>query len=162
LIPIAGGGANYWFVYLTGITRNHIANLDPSSLTKSSSTSGPTVVVTASGSAKGGSNTVGIAVGVVVGIVVLAGIAGGVFFWLRFKRVKEESDEYKRQNDMNAFVNGGKPGYGNVMGPGSVSPPDSRLDPDALQRRQSTGSIADNQDYSRRILTVCLQIFSRI
>ena len=35
---------------------------------------------------------------------------------------------------------------------------DLRLDPVMLQRRMSDGSIADNQDYSRRILKVCVKM----
>jgi len=162
-----GGGDDFWTVYLTGITRNKIANLDPLSLTgtsgspttKTSTTSnGPsTVVVTAThaasskGSSKSGKpNTVGIAVGVVVGIVAIAAIIIGVMFFLRQKRRREVEEEYKRQAAVNQFVNGGK----SHQSDNSLN--DARLEPHILQRRESTGSIADNQDYSRRILTVCL------
>lgn len=127
-----------------------------SSTKTGSSTAGPsTVVVTAGakGSNKGsskGSNTVGIAVGVVVGIVGIAGIAGGAFLWVRYSRRKEASDAYKRQAAISSFVEGGqKPPYT------ASSNSDSRLDPAALAaRRISDGSIADNADYSRRILQV--------
>jgi cell wall integrity and stress response component len=158
------GGDNLWTVYLTGITRNKIANLDPASMSgtageasktsTSTSTSGPaTVVVTASSPAEtkksGGTSKVGVAVGVVVGVVAIVGIIAGVLFFLRYKRRRDAEEEYKRQAAVNAFVNGGK---------GHNSTPslnDSRLDPELLgHRRESTGTIADNQDYSRRILKV--------
>jgi cell wall integrity and stress response component len=124
---------------------------------KTSTTSnGPsTVVVTAthgptgsSSSSNGKPNTVGIAVGVVVGLIALAAIIGGVVFFLRHRRRREAEDEYKRQAAVNSFVNGGKSHNSNS------SMNDARLEPDILQRRESTGSIADNQDYSRRILKV--------
>lgn len=159
------GGDNLWTVYNTGFSRNKIQNLPFASLsgtagspakTSSTSTAPATVVVTASSeaeqssSASGGSNKVGIAVGVVVGVVAIVGIIGGVLFWLRYKRRRDAEEEYKRQAAVNAFVNGGK---------GHNSTPslnDSRLDPELLHaRRESTGTIADNQDYSRRILKVC-------
>jgi cell wall integrity and stress response component len=140
--------------------------LDPASVTgtaggttKTSTTSGgaSTVVVTAapsSNSKSGGgkSSTVGIAVGVVVGIIAIGGLVFGVWFFLRHKRRRDAEEEYKRQAAVSQFVNGGKSHNSN----GSMN--DSRLEPDILQRRESTGSIADNQDYSRRILKVCSPI----
>lgn len=125
--------------------------------TKTSTTSGgaSTIVVTAAPSSSnksgsGKSNTVGIAVGVVVGLIAIAGIVFGVWFFLRHKRRRDAEEEYKRQAAVNQFVNGGKSHHSD----GSMN--DSRLEPDILQRRESTGSIADNQDYSRRILKVRL------
>jgi len=117
---------------------------------------GQTVVVTASntpssgsGGGSSGPSTAGIAAGVVVGIIAIAAIAGGVWFYLRAKRRHEVEEEYKRQAAVSAFINGGKPGSS------AGSSPDSRLDPAIItQRRMSDGSIADNQDYSRRILKV--------
>ena len=42
-----------------------------------------------------------------------------------------------------------------TQSPSSTSVTDSRLEPSVMfQRRMSDGSIADNQDYSRRILKV--------
>lgn len=80
----------------------------------------------------------------VVGVVVLAAAAGGFWFYLRTKRRNEVEEEYKRQAAIKAFVS-----------PASeTSTYDARLDP-AVMRRMSDGSIADNQDYSRRILKVC-------
>jgi cell wall integrity and stress response component len=162
--PEMCGGANMWLIYNTGWSRNQIQYLPKESLTgtagsparTSSSSTGPSVViVTQSNSAPaeskkgGGSNTVGIAVGVVVGVIAIVGLIGGVLFWLRFKRRREAEEEYKRQAAVNAFVNGGK-GHNSTL-----SSSDSRLDPELLHaRRESTGTIADNQDYSRRILKV--------
>jgi len=156
LTPYTGGGNNFWIVYLTGITRNQIPYLDPASMSASSITSptgASTVVVTAGptggsgGKSGGGPSTVGIAVGVVVGLIALAGIVLGAFLWLRHNRRKEAEDEFKRQNAITNFVEGGKSN-------GAPSN-DSRLDPHVFAaRRDSTGSIADNADYSRRILQV--------
>ena len=98
---------------------------------------------------KKSSNTVGIAVGVVVGVVAIAGILLGVVLFLRHRRRQQIEDEYKRQVAVSSFVKGGKHHQS------SSSTNDSRLDPETLaQRRESTGSIADNADYSRRILQV--------
>ena len=92
---------------------------------------------------KKGPNKVGIAVGVVVGVLVLAGAAGAFYFWYRKTRRNELEEEYKRQAAIAAFV-----------APSTeASSYDTRLDTAAL-RRMSDGSIADNQDYSRRILKV--------
>lgn len=161
------GGNNFWWVELTGTTRNKIANLDPASVTSSgaattktsTSSLGPsTVLVTATNrpstsaaptntsSSSSKPNTVGIAVGVVVGVVAIAALIAGVFFFLRQKRRRDVEEEYKRQASVNQFVNGGGHKSNSSMN-------DSRLDPE-LVRRDSTGSIADNQDYSRRILKV--------
>lgn len=99
---------------------------------------------------KGGSNVAGIAAGVVVGVVVIAGIIGGGFFFMRRRRNAEIEEEHRRNAAVNAFISGAKP-------PGSsdnMSMSDSRLEPGLAHRRLSDGSIADNQDYSRKILRV--------
>lgn len=179
---LLGGSSDgkYFTLYLTGVT-DTVANAtdsdsDSSSSSSSSSTpsstksAGPSVItvgttvvtVTASAQAASASaeaaeeksskaNTAGIIAGVVVGIIVLAAIAGGAFLFLRQKRRKEIEDEYQRNASINNFVANGKPptssaGFSNVT--------DTRLDHSALQRRMSDGSIADNQDYSRKILRV--------
>jgi cell wall integrity and stress response component len=59
-------------------------------------------------------------------------------------------EEYRRQAAVNSFVSGGK------LHTSNSSMTDSRLDPEFMARRQSNGSIADNEDYSRRILKVRL------
>jgi len=157
LTETPGGGDNFWTVYLTGVTRNQIANLDPASASASASSTktstasaGPSTVVVTDSPKSGKSNTVGIAVGVVVGLIAIAAIGGGIFFWIRHNQRKEAEDEYKRQEGISSFVEGGKkPPYGGSAGN------DSRLDPTLLAaRRISDGSIADNADYSRRILQV--------
>ncbi|KAK3718730.1 Stress-activated PKC1-MPK1 kinase pathway sensor [Vermiconidia calcicola] len=103
-----------------------------------------------SSSGDGGSNVAGIAAGVVVGVVAVIAIATGIFFFMRHKRRKEAEEEYKR-TQVSDFMRGGdkRPpptGYSNMS--------DSRLDPEAGNRRDSHGSIADDQDFSRRILRV--------
>jgi cell wall integrity and stress response component len=129
----------------------------PSVITKA----GETIVVTAPGqvdatsqpsSEGGGSNKVGIAVGVVVGVVVLCALVGGGVFFIRHRKRKAIEEEYRRNQAINSFVTSDKP---HSKG-GSLS--DQRLDPSAVhQRRQSDGSIADELDFSRRILQVSCQ-----
>lgn len=121
---------------------------------------GQTIVVTASATAKtsgasdsssshsSGPSKAGIAAGVVVGVIAAAAIAGGVFLFIRAKRRRAVEEEYKRQAAISAFTTGQKPGSS-----GGLSMNDTRLEP-AIMRRMSDGSIADNQDYSRRILKV--------
>ena len=120
-----------------------------------------TVIITQPGSSKAtvssaptsspdpGPNKVAIAVGVVVGILGLAGIIGGLVFFMRHKKQKElEAERLRHENMTNFVTKGEKP-------PSTYSLADSRLEPSVMfQRRQSDGSIADNQDYSRRILKV--------
>ena len=94
-----------------------------------------------------GPNKAGIAAGVVVGIVTLSATAGGVFLFFRNRKKRAIDEEYHRNL---AESYGSKPPTSSA---GSTS--DSRLEPSVMmQRRQSDGSIADNQDYSRRILKV--------
>jgi cell wall integrity and stress response component len=136
---------------MTGYTLNDVPFYDGSSSSSSSSiTSQATSTATNSASAKksGGSNTVGIVVGVIVGIVLLAAAGGGGFLFLRRKQ-QREMEEYKKHNDLQSFVDGGKPENNRPQ----MWAPDSRLDT-ADARRISNGSIADNQDYSRKILQV--------
>lgn len=94
-----------------------------------------------------GPNTGGIVAGVVVGVLAVSAILGGVWFFLRSRRRRAVEEEYRRNAAINSFT-GGKPSS-------QASMSDSRLDPSVMmQRRMSDGSIADNQDYSRRILKV--------
>jgi len=98
----------------------------------------------------GGTNVAGIAAGVVVGVLAAIAIVAGIFFFLRHRRKQTAEDEYKR-SQVSDFMRGGerKPpqtGYSQMS--------DSRLDPEAGNRRDSQGSIRDDQDYSRRILRV--------
>ncbi|KAI0150529.1 hypothetical protein GGR57DRAFT_185344 [Xylariaceae sp. FL1272] len=168
----ACGGLNTFTVYNTGV----VVGVDEyavgageestSSVSSSTTTAAAThaatsatedsqVTVTApaesSASSKKSSNsgTVGIAVGVVVGVIAAAAIAGGAFFFVRRKRNSELEEEHRRNAAVNAFISGGKP----PSSSGGMSMADSRMDP-VMNRRLSDGSIADNQDYSRRILRV--------
>lgn len=143
------GGIGYWQVYLSGLGGD--VNTAPNSTSQSSSASSKpqaTVIVTASSSATpqsgGGPNKVGIAVGVVVGVIAVAGIAGGILFYMRQKRRKAIEEEHKAQAGANPFVGG------------SDIKSDARLDPSmgSQYRRESIGSIADERDFSRRILQV--------
>ncbi|KAK0290330.1 Protein SLG1 [Friedmanniomyces endolithicus] len=102
-------------------------------------------------------NVAGIAAGVVIGVVAVAALIGALVFWLKRRKQRAAEDEYKRSTQVSAFMRGGG---GGVAG-GEPKPPataysnmsDSRLDPTA-GNRNSAGSIADAEDYSRRILRV--------
>jgi cell wall integrity and stress response component len=161
------GGDGFWTVYLTGVD-NSVGSVDGASGsskapsgTKSASPSvitigGQTVVVTAGSNAggktgSGGPSKAGIAAGVVVGLVLLAAAIIGGWLFMRKRQRHAVEEEYRRTTAVNSFVLGGK-----SAGTGSYpSSSDSRLEPSVMmQRRQSDGSIADNQDYSRRILKV--------
>ena len=170
LIPNIGGGVNYYQVFddgykqgddtgslkitMKGTKAVRIGSGAPST----TDAAGQTVYVTQPGAtqpttivtdvpAAGGPNKAAIAAGVVVGIIVLAGVIGGVIFFIRRKKQKELEEQRQRHDDIANFANKGeKP-------PSTYSLADSRLEPSVMfQRRQSDGSIADNQDYSRRIL----------
>lgn len=66
---------------------------------------------------------------------------------MRRKRNQAIEEEHRRNAAVNSFIGGGHSSGGSVT--------DARLDPIMAQRRMSDGSIADNEDYSRRILRVC-------
>ncbi|KAF2827404.1 hypothetical protein CC86DRAFT_393540 [Ophiobolus disseminans] len=156
------GGRNKLWVILTGNTRNKPEYYEPQSSSASSAkptTAAPTsaaAVVTVSATPTTAAkkedskpNTVGIAVGVVVGIVGLFSIIGGVWFFMRRRRQKQAEEDYRRNAaNVDQFVSGGK------LHTSNSSMNDSRIDPSFMDRRQSNGSIADNEDYSRRILKV--------
>ena len=94
----------------------------------------------------GGPNVGAIAGGVVVAVVLVAAAVGGMFFYMRRKRNQEIENEHHRSAAVNSFISG------NGSSAGSIT--DARLDPVMAQRRMSDGSIADNHDYSRKILRV--------
>jgi len=73
----------------------------------------------------------------------------GAWLFLRHRRRREIEEEHRRAAAVSEFVKGGRsPNSGSSIN-------DTRLDPEVLgQRRFSDGSIADNEDYSRRILKV--------
>ncbi|KAF3931708.1 hypothetical protein ABW19_dt0204696 [Dactylella cylindrospora] len=158
------GGDLAWLFGYTGIVGS---DEPPKSSKTSSKSSGPsstsvalqttvvsqdtaTVTATPSSDASqqessgGGTNTAGIAAGVVVGVVAI--IAGGIggFLYVRRNRRRQAEEEYRAAVAAKEFT-------ASIRKP----QPDSRLDPVMLQhRRLSDGSIADNQDFSRRILKV--------
>jgi hypothetical protein len=68
---------------------------------------------------------------------------------MRRRRQKQAEEDYRRNAaNIDQFVSGGK------LHTSASSMNDSRIDPSFMDRRQSNGSIADNEDYSRRILKV--------
>ncbi|CAA9965849.1 WSC domain-containing protein [Pyrenophora teres f. maculata] len=159
------GGKGALWVVLTGNTRNPVDYFEPPVSSSSSSAAAPSSTTHAASSTAAASatasatpspapkndapNTVAIAVGVVIGILGLAAIIFGVWFFLRRKRQHQAEEDYRRNAaNVNQFVNGGK------LHTSNSSMNDSRLDPSFVDRRQSNGSIADNEDYSRRILKV--------
>jgi cell wall integrity and stress response component len=155
------GGPDRLWVVLTGNTRNRVDYFDPKSSSSSSAKStapetsaAPAVTATSTPSAapqkeESKPNTAGIAAGVVVGIVGLGAIIGGVWFFMRRRRQKQAEEDYRRNAaNVDSFVSGGK------LHTSNSSMNDSRIDPSFMDRRQSNGSIADNEDYSRRILKV--------
>ena len=158
--PGGGGNSNSKSTSTSTPTSTPVFKPDAST-TPDSTTNGPasviithasTIVVTASGKASSqvssstgakakGTNTAGIAAGVVVGVVATCAIAGGLFFFLRNRKRRAIEEEFHR-NSANPL-------------PTTSNMSDSRLEPSVMmQRRQSDGSIADNRDYSRRILKV--------
>lgn len=144
-----GGSAKFWGVYLTGYTLNKIDNYNPSTTSKPSSTGDASSTSSSTSAPKKSSNAVGIAVGVIVGIVAIAGLAGAGIFLMKRKQ-RREMEEYKAQNDVASFVSGGqKPDLSRP----SMWAADQRM-AGSNNPRLSNGSIADNQDYSRRILQI--------
>lgn len=154
----SGGGPGKLWVALSGTTLNRVDYFEPKNSSSSTSTK-PATSTTAAPSASSSApppppenkpNTVAIAVGVVVGVVGLAAVCFGVWFLLRKRRQRQAEEDYRRNAaNVSQFVNGGK------MHDSGSSMNDSRIDPSFMDRRQSNGSIADNEDYSRRILKVC-------
>jgi cell wall integrity and stress response component len=109
----------------------------------------PAVIVTEPAAApqeKSGPNVGAIAGGVVVGVLAIAGVIGGMFFYMRKKRNKEIEEEHQRHAAVNSFISGKSSSGGSIT--------DARLAPVMAQRRMSDGSLADNHDYSRKILRV--------
>ncbi|KAK0648619.1 hypothetical protein B0T16DRAFT_388812 [Cercophora newfieldiana] len=154
----ACGGVGTWTIYNTGLsvvvdTSGEESINNPGG--KGSQTTAPVqtvtnvnVVVTSAAAAEGGGPNVGaIAGGVVVGVLAVAAAIGGMFFYMRRKRNREIEEEHQRHAAVNSFVSGKTGSSG-----GSIT--DARLDPVMAQRRMSDGSIADNHDYSRKILRV--------
>ncbi|KAK7739645.1 Protein SLG1 [Cytospora paraplurivora] len=168
----ACGGIDFWTVYNTGIKLSIEYAEDNDTSTASATASSTASVIASSTVVSGGqtsvvyvtatptpdtnkkgsksTNVAGIVAGVVVGVVVVAAILGGIFFYMRMKRNREIEEDHRRNAAVNAFMGGKPPGSSG----GYSMEADTRLDPVMAQRRLSSGSIADNQDYSRRILRV--------
>ncbi|RYP19076.1 hypothetical protein DL765_003572 [Monosporascus sp. GIB2] len=166
----ACGGLHTYSVFNTGVRVTVDESEDVKSSSKSSSptstattapsstaatapaqsTSAPAETVSETPPPESGPNTVGLAVGVVCGVLAVGAACGAAYFYIRRRRNEEIEEEHRRNAAVNAFITGGKPPGSS----GGVSMSDSRLDPVMVNRRLSDGSIADNQDYSRRILRV--------
>ena len=170
------GGKGYYQIYLTGLGTPETAEDDSSSASPTSSKpqtttsakpsvvtkAGQTIIVTASatsdpesssssggggGGGSGGSSKVGIAVGAVVGVIAVAAIVGGIILFLKRRKNKAIEEEHRRNAAVSSFVKGANSE--------TSSTTDHRLDPKAFShRRESLGSIADERDFSRRILQV--------
>ncbi|CAK7563372.1 MAG: hypothetical protein SEPTF4163_001240 [Sporothrix epigloea] len=159
----ACGGSGYWTVYNTGLELYNVPYAKESPATSSTTSTatpstttlsgGQTVFVTQTSAAskKSSSNTASIAAGAVVGVVVVAAAIGAGYFVIRRRRNRQIEEEHRRNAAVNAFFSGGS---GKAPSTSGHSISDSRLDPVMSQRRMSDGSIADNEDYSRRILRV--------
>ncbi|KAI3390320.1 hypothetical protein diail_10122, partial [Diaporthe ilicicola] len=161
----ACGGIDFYTVYNTGIMLSvqYSADNDTTSTTSTPSVVASSTVVNGGqtsvvyvtatptdgpGEEKKGTPMGGIIAGIVVGVVVLGAAFGGLWFYMRSKRNREIEEEHRRNAAVNAFMGGKPPGSSG----GYSMEADTRLDPVMAQRRMSSGSIADNQDYSRRIL----------
>jgi cell wall integrity and stress response component len=166
-----GGAVGFLSVWLTG-TGNLVGNVatqilsvDPTA-TKTSAVASNTVYVTSPGStflsnasniettviqsapaesqasSSGGGVSGGEAAGIAIGVLALIGIGAAAFFIIRRRR----RDDYQKQYE----------GSGFGSSPGSLNRPfgtDQRLEPQML-KRESVGSLADENDYSRKILRV--------
>jgi cell wall integrity and stress response component len=138
---------------LTGFTHNQIGYFSPSSSSSSSVTSSTATsssTSTAAATSKK-SSPVGIVVGVIVAVVVVGALAGFAFFYFR-RRQNAEMDEFKKNSDISSFVGSGSTAIDSNRP--QMWAPDQRLDTNTAGNRISNGSIADNQDYSRKILQV--------
>lgn len=82
-----------------------------------------------------------------MGVVLLAAIIGAAVFFMRRRQKQRVEEEYRRNAEITRFTQ---------SKPSSMSS-DARWDSEFMaERRQSNGSIADAQDFSRRILQVSL------
>ncbi|KAH6686771.1 hypothetical protein F5X68DRAFT_12342 [Plectosphaerella plurivora] len=158
-------GTTYYSVFNIGVKINVPYKAADSSSSSSSSVADTNTPAATSGSSQpassstspsdedksdGGPSVGGIVGGVVAGVAIV-GILGAVAFFIwRRRRNQAIEDEHRRNATVNSFISGAKP-----TSSSGVSMTDSRMDPGmAHQRRLSDGSIADNQDYSRKILRV--------
>ena len=103
----------------------------------------PTETSTSNNGGGGGGVSGGAAAGIAIGVLALVAIGAGAFFFVRRRR----REDYQKQYEGSHFGSS----------PGSLSRPfgtDQRLEPGMVQKRESVGSLADEQDYSRKILRV--------
>jgi cell wall integrity and stress response component len=176
------GGTGYWSVYLTGTGKLESVSDSPSSAASTGSVSsvtasaasgtstvvpvttitagGSTVLVTptptadASTSSSSSSSSAapssssklstGAVAGIAVAVVVIVAAAGVVGFFL-WRRRQAREEEYTRADDYTSSFQGPAPVEKRV---------DQRLEPVMLDKRISAASLADEQDYSRKILRV--------
>jgi len=161
--PDTCGAVGYLSVWLTGVgslvgnAATAILSTTPSA-TQTTSAASSTVYVTASqttiiqaptaesqttSTPSGGGVSGGMAAGIAIGVLALVALAGVGFFFVRRRRRAEYQKQYEPS------------GFGSS--PGSLHRPfgtDQRLEPQMLQKRESVGSLADENDYSRKILRV--------
>ncbi|GAO50817.1 hypothetical protein G7K_4938-t1 [Saitoella complicata NRRL Y-17804] len=134
-----GADATPSVVYIT--TGGSTVTATPTA-TASSSADSANTSTTSSGKSSGGGGGVsagaiaGIVVGVVLGSLLLG--LGAFFFWRRRRNSSFE--------DISSV--------GPSSPPRAAAMPDPRLEPAMVQRRLSEGSLADEQDYTRKILRV--------
>jgi cell wall integrity and stress response component len=101
-----------------------------------------TIIATPTNTSTSSGISGGAVAGIVIGILALIAIGAAITFFVRRRR-----DEYQRQYDPSNLGSS----------PGSLNRPfgtDQRLEPQMLQKRESVGSLADENDYSRKILRV--------
>jgi len=152
------GGDITWLFGYTGALPPDVANPTTTGSKTTTKTNAPlqttvvaqdTATVTATTdtqpeNAKSGTTSkAGIAAGAVVGVISVIAIGVGAFLLVRRNRRRQAEEEYRAAVAAKEFT-------ASIRKPA----PDSRLDPVMLQHRLSDGSIADNQDFSRRILKV--------
>lgn len=169
------GGQNSYSVYITGIEANPpVAGASSTTASSGSSSSASltsashsayTVVVTGSDHTSGSNNgnkgshvnPAATAAGIVVGIVGIAALAGAVFLFLRHKKRRDAEESYRRQAALNSFTQvTQKPVISETMSGPTPYGGRNDFNPqfNANYKRQSNGSIVDDQDFSPRILQV--------
>ena len=98
---------------------------------------------TQSSQSNGGGVSGGAAAGIAIAVLAFMAVGVGAFFFIRRRRRIDYQKQWEGSN------------FGSS--PGSLNRPfgtDQRLEPGMVQKRESVGSLADNQDYSRKILRV--------
>jgi len=161
-LPDTCGATGFLSVWLTGVG-NLVGNAATQILSGSSSptttssaasntvyiTAGKTTIIqtptleSAKASSSSGGVSGGAAAGIAIGVLALIAIGVAAFFFISRRRRAEYQKQYE--------------GSGFGSSPGSLNRPfgtDQRLEPQMLQKRESVGSLADEHDYSRKILRV--------